>query len=247
MKSLFIKRNLSVILFVAAGLAVLLIIGTIYIAGRLSLISLARQAGSVPDRYNLHNDFEQDDPYITKVPQLGDMLSGPIISARDPGIGDDKAPVVIVVFSDFTCQYCRAQEEALNRLLDKYPTQVRIIRKDYPETNIDSPSWQAAVAARCAQEQDKFWPYHDLLYSYSGELSGTVLLNLAGEAGLDRTRYLSCLDSGRSETQINDNIAEANALRIGGVPFIYVNDQEIMGEASFEDLEQAVLKEIDNY
>jgi protein-disulfide isomerase len=197
------------------------------------------------NRYYLKTDYAEGDPFITKKPSLKDMLSGPIISALDPVMGYDDAPVVIVEFSDFTCSYCQKQEQVIKRLMQNYKYQVKMLWKDYPDHNINSLSYKSAVAARCAGEQDAFWPFHDFLFEKADKLNETSFLEIAGLLKLNKNKLTECMESGRSKQLINDNIEEANALAITGVPFIYINNQEIMGEATYEEIERIVRIELD--
>ncbi len=80
------------------------------------------------------------------------MLTGPIITNVDPSQGARNAPVTIVEFSDYVCNYCKEQESTIKQLIEAYQDKVRLIWKDYPESNYLSLSFQAAVAARSAGE-----------------------------------------------------------------------------------------------
>lgn len=196
-------------------------------------------AGST-NRYFLNEKFSEGDPLMTKNPTLKDMLAGPIISGSDPSLGESGAVIAIVVFADFTCEYCYRQEEAIRRILDKYENHVRFVWKDYPEPDEHSLSYQAALAARCAFLQDKFWPYHDRLFERAGNFSENDLFDLARESGLDLKEFDNCRSGELARQLIADNIEEAHALDITGVPFIYVNDLEFMGEITFDELERII-------
>lgn len=122
----------------------------------------------------------------------------------------------------------------------KYQDKVRFIWKDYPENNDKSDSWQAAVAGRCAQNQGKFWPYHDLLFAQKVNFTKGKLLELATSLSMDKDKFSKCLNSIDVKKPIIDNIKEANTLEITGVPFVYINDQELMGQATFEDMSRMI-------
>jgi len=180
------------------------------------------------------------DPLITKAPSLKDMLRGPIINGPDSARGSDKAKIIIVEFSDFECEFCHQQEEVLAKILEKYRDEVKLIWKDYPSSDSDSGSFQAAVAGRCADELGKFWEYHDLLYQ-SQDFSQDGLIFLAKALGLRESKFKECLEDEEIKNLVYDNIKEAQALGINGVPFVYVGKQEILGEVSYEELEKMVL------
>ncbi len=198
-----------------------------------------------PQRKLYLKDVKPDDFYITRNLNLEDMLAGPIISEHDPRYGNDQAPVSLVIFSDFVCNFCRQQEEVLKNLISTYPSDIKLIWKDYPESDKQSISWQSARAGRCADQQNKFWAYHDLLFDSKQKFSQELFIDLADQLELDENKFIECLNDNQVDALINDNIREANGLNINGVPFIYVNDQEIIGEISYQDLEKIVLIELD--
>lgn len=249
---MFKKNKLPILLIIATSCISAIVLFFIYIIFMFNwgYVHLAKNTDS--GKWGNDNEYlfvkkdTVNDPYITKKPRLKDMINGPIINKVDPGIGDEKAFVYMVQYSDFECNYCAEQEQILKRVLQKYSDKVRFIWKDYPKTDSESVSYQAAVAARCAQEQDKFWPYHDFLYRNNKELKEETYLNIAQLLELDMGKFDRCLgDDSAVRILIDNNIKEADALAISGVPFLYVNSQEIMGEISEEELERIINIELD--
>ena len=79
--------------------------------------------------------------------------------------GNPKAPVMIVEFSDYQCPYCRQVEPVVKSLLAKYGEKVSLAYRDLPLRQIHPQAQIAAEASRCAEEQGKFWEYHDQLFT----------------------------------------------------------------------------------
>ena len=199
-------------------------------------------------KYTLQEDFRQQSDnegnLTTKTAVSPASLRGPIISPNDPSRGSNQAVVDIVYFSDFACSFCRQQEKVIQQALDQYPDQVRVIWKDLPETNQTSQSYQAAKAGRCAFQQDKFWPFHDQLFS-SDSLQNRDLERAASNAGLDVAIFRQCLDQDKTaEAMINNNLKEADALGVSGTPYTYVNQRDFLGQISWEDLQNAIEAEL---
>lgn len=239
------QKKFPTIPFMVASLATFILLGLFIIIINSLLLPYSQEPvtkaqSSSHDKYYLNNNYSEGDELITKVPSLKDMLAGPIISNIDPSLGPLDAPITIVYFADFECSFCQKQEQVLKQIMDQYNSKVRLIWKDYPRYNPDSASYQAAIAARCAQEQNKFWPYHDLLYQNNQNLEQDKFLNLATELNLNSSQFERCLKSAAIQGLINDNITEANALDINGIPFIYINDQEVMGQITIEELKRIV-------
>lgn len=247
---LFKKKEYPTFLFVAAGLGSFVIIGILFLLLRLELnyrrLSVAEsEADRAADKFYINTDYKEEDPFITKKPDLKDMLAGPIITELDPSLGDKYAPVVIVYFSDFECDFCRSQEQVLKRILQNYKYKTKLIWKDYPENDLNSPSFQAALAARCADEQDSFWPYHDFLFELNESLNRETFNKIADLIGINKAKLDECLDAARPKKEIYENIEEANALDINGIPFMFVNDQEVMGRINYDDLEKIIKTELE--
>ncbi|MFH1662120.1 MAG: thioredoxin domain-containing protein, partial [Candidatus Falkowbacteria bacterium] len=204
MPKFFKKPNFPTKLFVASSLAVFFLFFALFIILNFYLANNSKNEKKLneKDHYNYENFYDTSDPFITKVPSLKDLLTGPIISESDPSLGNTDAPIVIVEFSDFECEFCHTQEKNLKKLIEKYPDKIRLIWKDYPDDN----SFASAVAGRCANEQNKFWEYHDLLFNSKN------YLELAEKLNLDLTKFSKCLNNEDIEILIKKNINEANAL-----------------------------------
>ncbi len=191
--------------------------------------------------------YDSNDPYITKVPTLKNLLSGPIISKNDPMIGSENAQIIIVQFSDFDCKFCQEQFKILKKVIAKHADKIKFIRKDYPESDIKSSSYKSAIAARCAFEQDNFWEFHDLLYETDLELERNLFISISEQLNLNQKNFIACLDqSSNVRVMIKNNIKEANALDINGVPFIYINKQEFIGSVSEKSFEKAIKNQLFN-
>jgi predicted DsbA family dithiol-disulfide isomerase len=201
---------------------------------------------ALDERYYFKEAVDNNDPFISKVPDFNQALAGPIISANDSIKGNKNADVSIVIFSDFTCAYCAEQEKLITQALSEFGDKILVVWKDFPETDKDSMSYKAALAGRCAQEAGKFWDYHDRLYDLTGNIKPESFLNIATDLGLDSNSFNKCMDSAKADQLIQDNIEEAYALDINGVPFIYVNKQEIFGRLGYEDLKRLIEIELES-
>lgn len=248
------ENNFTIYIFVVSSIVVFisfLLIGFMYLADiRYAGVETGEQfkaqkkddpaGGTV---LYLKDEFDERDPYTTKVPRLKDIISGPIISKFDPYKGDVNSPITVVLFSDFECSYCSKQEEKISELVEKY--NLRLVWKDYPRSDPKSSSYQAAVAARCAQLENAFWDYHDRLYASDSSINDEFLHEVARDLHFDMDEFDACLSEMKTEQLVYDNMLEAEALGIEGVPFLYVNDQSVLGEISKDELETMLELEID--
>jgi protein-disulfide isomerase len=163
-----------------------------------------------------------------------------------PTRGDENAPVTMVEYADFQCSFCgKFARDVEPELIERYVESgtLKIEWRDFPYLGQESVN--AALAARAAQEQGKFWEYHDALYRNQGSVnSGTFsnenLVALAEEAGLDAESFESDLTSGKYERAISQDLQEGQRLGISGTPTFFINDRALVGAQPIEAFEEAI-------
>ena len=115
---------------------------------------------------------------------------------------------------------------------------LRLEWRDFPYLGEDSV--RAAVAARAAQEQGKFWEYHDVLYANGGPFDDASLLRYAEEAGLDVERFGREYRSGRYEAVVEEVFRQGQEAGVPGTPLFFVNGEPIAGAQSIEVYAEAI-------
>jgi len=165
------------------------------------------------------------------------VLLEPPRLAVDPGEGFARgpkdAPVTIVEFSDFQCPYCVRVAPTVKKLNELYGDRVRFVFRDMP-LPMHPLAPKAAESAACAADQGKFWEMHDRLFAASGKLEVAELKAYAGELGLDRAAFDSCLDSGKNEPRWKAGKAAAEGYGISGTPAFFINGRLLPGARPFE-------------
>lgn len=122
-------------------------------------------------------------------------------------MGSDDAPITIIEFSDFECPFCtRFHLETYPLLLETYGEQIRFVYRDLPLTTIHPNAFPAAEAANCANEQDSFWEFHDLLFSGELELGSETYQAYAEELALDMTAFNECLETRRYQDEVQADL-----------------------------------------
>ena len=107
-----------------------------------------------------------------------------------PSVGPPDAPVVIVEFSDFQCEYCALfSKETFPVLMDKYAGKVRFVFRSSPSGSALSTSFQSAQAALCANDQNAYLEYHDALFENQERLGKTLSTEIATNLGLDLVTF----------------------------------------------------------
>jgi protein-disulfide isomerase len=162
-----------------------------------------------------------------------------------PAVGPANAPVTLVEFSDFECPFCGRFAPTLKRVEEAYGDKVRIVYRQLPLTSIHPNAFKAAEASLCAHEQGKFWQLHDAMFQDQKRIAVSDLKARAGELGLDRKQFDSCLDTGKFTARVQDDVKVATRLGINGTPALFVNGVRIEGGAvPFESVKQAIDKEL---
>jgi protein-disulfide isomerase len=146
-----------------------------------------------------------------------------------PALGPKNAPVTIIEYGDFGCPSCWYWYKlgVLNQLRLKYGDQIRFVWRDYPVITLLSP--EAAEAGQCANDQGKFWEFHDTVYEHEGSIQASDLQAYAAAVGLNMGQFNDCLNSSRYKDRVNAEQYEAFNYGYNGAPFFLVNGQLLHG------------------
>jgi len=148
--------------------------------------------------------------------------------------GAEDAKVTIVEYSSFSCGYCNRVRGTLDKILETYPDDVKIVYKHFNRGGTDI---KTAQATECANDQGKFWEMHDAIFDggSSGDLSA-----YAKSIGLDVTEFEDCLSSEKYKEKVGQSTAEARSLGVGGTPSFFVNGKSVEGAQPFENFKKVI-------
>jgi protein-disulfide isomerase len=141
--------------------------------------------------------------------------------AVEYAIGRSDAPLTIVEFTDLQCPFCsRFATNTFDELKKAYidTGKVRFVTRDFPLTSLHPLAQRAAVASRCAGEQQKFWEMRTYLVRNAAKLTPEFILAAADEVKIGRPAFEKCLDSGRFDALIQKDIVDATSAGISGTP-----------------------------
>jgi protein-disulfide isomerase len=164
----------------------------------------------------------------------------PRVSA-DPAMirGAAAAPVTIVEWSDYQCPFCRQAEATLASLLAEFPGSVRIVLKDFPLVAHER-ALPAALAARCAGVQGRYWEYHDLLFVAQPDFSRDELVGYARRLGLEVASFATCLDTTRFRDAVLADQREGREAGVEGTPTFFINGEKLVGALPIEEFRAAI-------
>ena len=167
-----------------------------------------------------------------------------VSAGKSPSKGGANAQVEVIEFADFQCPFCLAASPTVKRVLETYGDRIRFVYRNYPLPN--HPQAQpAAEAAQCANEQGKFWPYHDRLFAEAGKLMDADLKKAAVDLGLDAARFNSCVDEHRYKDVVEANQQAGNDAGVNGTPAFFVNGRLLSGAQPFEAFKRVIDEELE--
>ncbi len=157
-------------------------------------------------------------------------ITEPSITFVDPVLGKPDARATVVLYGDYGCELCATLDETLvNLLADDYPNDLRIVWKDMPNTSQHPEALNAAIAARCAGEQGKFWEYNALLMKNNSDLGATLYNTLAIQLALNASPFASCLSQQTPAPIIQQTYEEGLELGVSATPTIFMNGMRYTG------------------
>ena len=174
-------------------------------------------------------------------PAEGAVYRADIGNAPVKGVRD--ALVTIVQWSDFQCPFCSRVEPTIDQVMKEYAGKVRVVWKDLP-LPFHQNAMPAAIAARAAGEQGKFWPMHDKLFANQQALDRPSLEKYAEELGLNMARFKAALDTKKHEADIQADAAAGNKIGANGTPAFFINGVSLSGAQPFESFKARIDEEL---
>lgn len=154
----------------------------------------------------------------------------PVIRMDDPKLGGDaSAPVVIVGFGNYTCAHCAALSDLLRSAAERFGSKVTVTWRDYVPAGADQLALDAAIAARCAAAQGKYWEAHRLLFSAPDAITEHVLGTLSTTIDISADQYAACRASEEAHVRVLAEYDEAQSLSITKAPAFFLNGKPYYG------------------
>jgi len=175
-----------------------------------------------------------------RAPDLGDLLV----------LGNPDAKVSIVEFGDYQCPFCgRFALETQPKIIEEYVNtgKAKFAWRDLAFLGEESV-W-AAEAARCANDQGKFWEYQETLFKKQnsenkGAFSKDNLKKFAKDLGLREANFANCLDSGKYRAKVQEETQKSAALGVNSTPTTFVNSRVFQGALPYATFKAAIEEEL---
>jgi protein-disulfide isomerase len=158
------------------------------------------------------------------------------VIGNSPTLGQGKT--ILIEFSDFQCPFCARAHENIKQFMQQRSGEVTLVYKYLPLSQIHPEAISAAQAAWAAQQQGKFWEFHNALFENQDQLGTELYQATAKKLGLDLTKFDRDRRSKAAQTAIENDLELANSLDLRGTPTFLMNGQLFSGAVSVEELEQ---------
>jgi len=160
-----------------------------------------------------------------------------------PREGSPTAPVQIVEWSDFQCPYCSMADDTVKQVQTKYGDKVALIYRHFPLPMHDH-AHRAAEAAMCADDQGKFWQYHDTLFANQHALTDDDLIKYAGNVGMNADDFKACLTSNKHQADVDADASDGEKVGMSGTPGFYINGRMLSGAQPIEAFSEIIDQEL---
>lgn len=247
-----VKGGSSVPLVVAMGMMLLAAIVALVsaVVGYITALSMMNKASPLAAPAQVAAQAEQ----AISTPQAMTPVALPDATTADTlkesraylRAGPANAEVQVVLFEDAQCPYCKQLSAGpIKQLLQTYlpAGQVAVTYRHYAFLNDDST--KLALAMECAGQQDRFWPYHDLVFDDTPVTNGSEgldarLARWAGLAKLDLKAFAACLTDPATRASVDSDLNAGRSLRVQGTPTIFINGKRLVGNVPYDYLKSAV-------
>ena len=168
-----------------------------------------------------------------------------------PVLGNKDAKVTIVEFADLRCPFCeRFFTDTEPQIMKNYVDtgKAKFVFRQY--AFLGPASTVAANAAECANEQGKFWDFHDYLYKNQPDESDTSMYTtdkltaIAGQLGMNTDQFQSCLSANKYNDKVNADMSDGQKAGVTGTPTIFINGTPVVGAQPYAAFQQLIDQEL---
>jgi protein-disulfide isomerase len=163
----------------------------------------------------------------------------------DVVLGPETAAITVIEFSDYECPFCKKwHDEVFYKLRDQYGDQIRFVYRDFPLYGLHPNAASAAEAAQCAGAQNKYWEYHERLFSGEKSFGRASYVEFANQLNLDQPSFEKCIDDRTFQKEVEADYQFASELGIQSTPTFFINGLAIVGAQPFEVFERIINMEL---
>ncbi|MFA5413459.1 MAG: thioredoxin domain-containing protein [Patescibacteria group bacterium] len=218
-----------------SGVSTLALVGFFILAFSGQGVSLTnKESGNVNAAANV-NQAVVNEPAETSFTPV------PAVTSDDHVIGSANAKVTLIEYSDFECPYCLNHKVTIDKIINDYGNDVRVVFRHYP-LSFHANAEKAAEASECAAEQGKFWEMYDKIFAANeaGTMGVDKWKEEAKNLGLNTKKFNECLDSGKYASEIAAEEEAGVAAGVEGTPATFVNGELVSGAIPYDQFKQII-------
>ncbi len=152
--------------------------------------------------------------------------------------------ITIVEYSEFQCPFCSRVLPDVKKILTEFKGRIRWVVRDFPLSFHDRAK-PAAIAAKCASQQGKYWQMYTILFDNQRNLADQDLKSYADKIGLDKGKFDKCFaNPGPIEAQIDQNFQTGSALGVSGTPAFFINGRRLSGALPYSEFKRVIDSEL---
>lgn len=167
-----------------------------------------------------------------------------IIPSKNIFVGKKDAPVTVMMYGDYEDEASATANDAVKKLVENYPDEVRFIFRHFPQTQIHQRAMKAAEASLAAAQEGKFWDMHNRLFERRRHLGTVSLKEYAREVGVTNKKFLDELVNSKYSWHVREDQLEAWDKGIRAVPAIFINGEEFSDAPKYENLRKVVAEKL---
>lgn len=171
-----------------------------------------------------------------------------------PILGNKDAKVTVVEFSDLQCPFCKRYiDDTHDQIKQNYidTGKIKFVFRHFPLTTIHPNAYASANAAECANEQGKFWDFHDLMFknqdTWTPQTADDVkasFISYAGQLGMNTDQFATCITSEKYKKNVDEDMSAGQKVQVDGTPAFFVNGYRLTGAQPFSEFEKTIDQEL---
>lgn len=226
-------------------LVVLLIMAAFLIGVLYTKVSYLEKGGS------LNNGIAQEGVEAGTPPAAGEKVD--VDKGHLPALGDKNAKVVMIDFSDFECPFCKQYfDQTFGQIKKDYIDTGKVVYyyRHFP-LDFHPAARPSALASECANEQGKFWEFHDLVFKDQAKITGQTpeatilaLKTFAANLSLNTSQFNTCLDTEKYKDNVDKDYTQGGASGVNGTPGFFINGVPVVGAQPYSAFKAVIDQEL---
>jgi protein-disulfide isomerase len=164
------------------------------------------------------------------------------VIGESPATGAVDGEIVLLEFSDFQCPFCAKAQATIKKFVEAHQDRVTLVFKHLPLSRIHPEAIPSAQAAWAAQQQGKFWEYHDALFAQQDRLGEDLYLATARDLNLNLEQFNQDRESEAAIAALESDIQMARTIGVSGTPFFVMNGEPLSGAVELSEFEKTLAK-----